>query len=421
MSDDASEFKFGSQTAFAEPSWYDSRNATAYYNDYHIKFRAKCRKFVDEEIIPFVEDWEKSGEIPAAVFKRASELGILQTVLTWPEQVCGPRPEGFDGFFALIAADEICRCASGGVVWGLIGGMSIGLPPVLHTENEELRDRVGLPVIRGEKRIALAISEPSAGSDVANLKTTAIEDGDFYVVNGMKKWITCGMFADYFTTAVRTGGEGSGMLGIELLLIERTRKGVSTRAMDCMGVKGSGTAFVEFDDVRVPKSNLIGGVPMVLQNFVMERFGLAVQANRFARECVRMSIEHVKWRKAFGKALADQPVVRHRIAEMVRQVETTHALLESMCYRMSEVEKTDEDWFSQLLRAGAEAAITKVQATKTFEHCARTAAHLHGGNAYVKGNRVEHLYRHVLSLSIPGGSEDVMIDYAGRLLLKGRL
>ena len=175
---------------------------------------------------------------------------------------------------------------TGGVVWGLIGGMSIGLPPVMHTENEELRMRVALPVIRGEKRIALAISEPSAGSDVANLKTTAIEDGDFYVVNGMKKWITCGMFADYFTTAVRTGGEGSGMLGIELLLIERTRKGVSTRAMDCMGVKGSGTAFVEFDDVRVPKSNLIGGVPMVLQNFVMERFGLAVQVRVCVCVCV---------------------------------------------------------------------------------------------------------------------------------------
>ena len=134
-----------------------------------------------------------------------------------------------------------------------------------------------------------------------------------------------------------------------------------------------------------------------------------------------MSIEHAKWRKAFGKPLADQPVVRHRIAEMVREVESTHALLESMCYRLDAIEKSDEDWFSALLRAGAEAAITKVQATKTFEHCARTAAHLHGGSAYVKGNRVESLYRHVLSLSIPGGSEDVMIDYAARLMLKGRL
>ena len=167
--------------------------------------------------------------------------------------------------------------ATGGVVWGLIGGLGIGLPVVLHSENEKMKQEVGIPVLRGEKTIALAVSEPTAGSDVANLKTTAIEDGDFYVVNGMKKWITCGTFADYFTTAVRTGGEGSGLLGIEMLLIERTREGVNTRAMDCMGVKGSGTAFVTFDNVRVPKANLLGGVQMVLQNFVTERFGLAVQ------------------------------------------------------------------------------------------------------------------------------------------------
>ena len=167
--------------------------------------------------------------------------------------------------------------ATGGVVWGLIGGLGIGLPVVIHSENDKLKQEVGMPVLRGEKIIALAVSEPTAGSDVANLKTTAEEDGDFYVVNGIKKWITCGMFADYFTTAVRTGGEDSGMFGIEMLLIERTREGVSTRAMDCMGVKGSGTALVMFNNVRVPKSNLIGGVQMVLQNFVMERFGLAVQ------------------------------------------------------------------------------------------------------------------------------------------------
>lgn len=127
--------------------------------------------------------------------------------------------------------------------------MGIGLPPILHSENTELKKRVGLPCLLGEKKIALCISEPTAGSDVANLKTTAVEDGDYYIVNGMKKWITCGMIADFFTVAVRTGGEGSGMMGIELLLVERG-EGVVTRPMDCMGAKGSGTAFVEFYNVR---------------------------------------------------------------------------------------------------------------------------------------------------------------------------
>jgi alkylation response protein AidB-like acyl-CoA dehydrogenase len=412
--------KFGSQTPFAEPSWYDSRNESPYYNEHHVKFRNQMRSFVDKEIIPNVDEWEKAEKIPDEIFIKASQAGLIPAVMGWPEDVMGPRPEGYDGFFTLIATDELCRCASGGVVWGLIGGMGIGLPPILHSENTELKKRVGLPCLLGEKKIALCISEPTAGSDVANLKTTAVEDGDYYIVNGMKKWITCGMIADFFTVAVRTGGEGSGMMGIELLLVERG-EGVVTRPMDCMGAKGSGTAFVEFYNVRVPKANIIGGVADLLRNFVTERLGIALQANRFSRMCLQLSIEYTRWRKAFGKKLIDQPVVRHRIAEMAREVETTHAFLEGLAYRLVQAEKNDGDWFDLLLRIGAEAALAKVQATKTFEHCARTAAHLQGGNAYVKGNRIESLYRHVLSLAIPGGSEDVMIDYAARLALKGRL
>ena len=170
------------------------------------------RAFVDDEIIPNVEDWEKAGEVPREAFKRAAEVGMLPAMCGWPTDVEGipPRPEGFDGFFIVIAFDELCRCASGGVVWGLTGGFGIGLPPIVHspTIDNALKQRVAGECIRGEKRIALAISEPTAGSDVGNLSTTAEEVGDFYVVNGLKKWITCGMFADYFTTAVRTGGEG---------------------------------------------------------------------------------------------------------------------------------------------------------------------------------------------------------------------
>ena len=204
--------KFGDTLPFSEPSWYDSSKRSPYYNDHHRAYRAKMRAFVDDEIIPNVEDWEEAGEVPREAFKRAAEVGMLPAMCGWPTDVEGipPRPEGFDGFFIVIAFDELCRCASGGVVWGLTGGFGIGLPPIVHspTIDNALKQRVAGECIRGEKRIALAISEPTAGSDVGNLSTTAEEVGDFYVVNGLKKWITCGMFADYFTTAVRTGGEG---------------------------------------------------------------------------------------------------------------------------------------------------------------------------------------------------------------------
>jgi len=417
---DLSEFKFGSLTPFAEPSWYDSRNTSPYYNKHHEAFRLKMRRFVDDEIIPHVAEWEKDEEIPRHVYKRASEVGLIPTILGWPEDcVSQPRPEGFDGLFLVIAFDELCRCASGGVVWGLVGGLGIGAPPVLHYGSDEMKQRVLRPCLDGTKNIALAVSEATAGSDVANLATTAREEGDFYVINGLKKWITCSMVSSFFCVAARTGGEG--MMGISLILVERDLPGVSVRPMDCMGAKGSGTGYVEFDDVKVPKSNYIGDVTCLLRNFITERLGIALQANRFARECLRESIEYAKRRKAFGKKLEDQPVVRQKIANMARKVEVTHAFLESLAFRIVAQERAGEDWFDGILRLGAEAALAKVQATNTFEFCAREAAHIHGGNSFVKGNIIENMYRHVLSLSIPGGATDVMIDAAARLSLKGSL
>ena len=351
---------------------------------------------------------------------------LLPAIVGWPEDVSGipPRPAGFDGFFIVIAFDELCRCGSGGVVWGLTGGFGIGLPPIAHAPevSPTLRQEVVRGCLLGEKRIALAVSEPGAGSDVANIATSAVEQGDFYIVNGLKKWITCGMFADYFSTAVRTGGEGSGMMGVSLLLIEKSRKGVATRAMNCMGAKGSGTAYVEFDNVKVPKTNLIGDVTVLLRNFVTERLGIALQANRFARVCLTESVSYAKRRKTFGKLMVQHPVVRYKLATMMRHVEVTQSYIESLIYRLAIAESNNDDWFNQLLNAGAEAALCKVQATKTFELCAREAAHMHGGNSYVQdGNRVESLYRDVLSLAIPGGAEDIMVDSAARQSLLGKL
>jgi alkylation response protein AidB-like acyl-CoA dehydrogenase len=427
---DEDSTKFGCQTVWSEPAWYDSSLPNPYYTEDHVAFRKTMRDFVEEHVIDNVEEWEKDNDtIPASMYIKAAECGLLPATVGWPEGIEGipPRPKGYDGFMTLIAQDELARCASGGTVWGLTGALGIGLPPVIASEDETMKKRVVGPCIRGEKRIALAVSEATAGSDVANLKTTAEDKGDYYLVEGQKKWITGGLFADFFTTAVRTGDEDSGMFGVELLLIEKSFPGVSVRPMECMGVKGSGTAFVEFDEVKVPKENLLGGVDLLLGNFVTERLGIAVQANRFARCCLKEAIEYTSRRSAFKKKLIDMPVVRHKIAHMAREVSVTHAYIESLAYRLVALERKGDLVFGTeaaleaIMKLGADAMLAKVQATKTFEHCAREAAHMHGGNSYVKGNRIESLYRHVLSLAIPGGSEDVMIDAAARLALKGTL
>jgi alkylation response protein AidB-like acyl-CoA dehydrogenase len=189
-----------------------------------------------------------------------------------------------------------------GVVWSLFGGLSIGLPPLMLFAQKSLRDRVVKPCLSGEKVICLAITEPTAGSDVAQLKCTAVlnKEKTHYIVNGAKKWITNGVYADFFTVAVRTGKPDSGMAGLSLLLLEKSMKGITPRQMKCSGVWPSGTALISFDNVMVPVGNLIGqenkGFTYIMQNFNHERFSICVQATRFARVC----LEEVRGRVIFG-------------------------------------------------------------------------------------------------------------------------
>jgi len=416
---------FGELVPFGDPTWYQGW-ASPYYTESHRKFRAIVRKFVDEEAIPNVHKWDEMKQMPRDFFQKAAQKGLLPIAVgpPWPAQYVTIQPEGldpqeFDSFHELIFIDEVSRCASGGILWGLSGGLAIGLPPVLKFASEELKQRVVPPCLSGEKIICLAVTEPWGGSDVANLQTTArkSECGKFYIVNGEKKWITNGVFADYFTVAVRTGGPG--MKGVSLLVVERG-PGVTTKQMNCMGVWASGTSYITFEDVKVPVENLIGkennGFKYIMQNFNHERWGIVAQSNRFARVCLEEAFKFASRRRAFGKTLIEQPVIRAKLAEMGRQVMATHAALEDLTYQFDKMPKQ-----LQPLALGGHTALLKVQATKTFEFCAREAAQVLGGCSYTRdgqGNKVERLYREVRAYAIPGGSEEIMMDLGVRQTLK---
>ena len=270
------EEKFGdlATTPFSEPAWYDSRNGSAYYTDDHRAFRNKMREFVDKEIMPIRDEFDadpKSVDL-MALYRKAGEIGLLSAVIGWPEDVAPmPRPKGYDAFFSMIAMDELSRCGSGGIVWGLIGGLGIGLGPLHHGGSDEIKEKIVKKALRGEYRIALAVSEAQAGSDLAGLTTTAREEGDNLVISGNKKWITNGIGADFLTTAVKLEGAGKGFAAIRLVCVPAKTPGVSFREMSCMGAKGSGTAFIEYDEVVVPKANIVGGADLMLMNFSSER------------------------------------------------------------------------------------------------------------------------------------------------------
>lgn len=236
---------FGNQIPFTEPYWYQGFHSP-YYTDQHKAFRAKVRKFVEEEIKPNVDKWIKTG-YPPELHQRSYELG-LQGII-YPKAYGGTMPDDFDSFYELIFVDEMARMGGGGVL-GQAAINSMALPPIIHFGSDYLKDLVLRDVITGKKFCSLAISEPYAGSDVAGLRTTAKREGDHYIVNGQKKWITGGMMADFFTTAVRTGDEGMG--GISLLLLHKDMPGLSVRKMETQFDNSHSTTMVTMEDVKVP-------------------------------------------------------------------------------------------------------------------------------------------------------------------------
>lgn len=379
------------------------RARSPYYDETHDALSQSVRTFVEREILPNIDQWEADRELPRALHIKAAEAGILG--LNYPEEY-GGHSEGFDVFHGMVVSNELARAGAGGLGASLMTH-GIGLPPILATGSDAMKTRIAPPVLAGEKIIALGITEPSGGSDVANLKTKAVADGDDYVVNGSKMFITSGMRCDYMTTAVRTGGDGAG--GVSLLLIEMDREGVSRNPLDKMGWHCSDTAAIFFDDVRVPRENLIGpenaGFMAIMRNFNGERLGMAMGCCAYARVCLEEAAEWAQTRQTFGKSLVGHQVIRVKLANMARQIGATQAWVDQCAWAVREGCDQPADY-----------AMLKVQATGMLENVARDAAQILGGASYLTGSKVERIYREVRVNAIGGGSEEIMLDLAGRQL-----
>eukprot|EP00933_Yihiella_yeosuensis_P048337 TRINITY_DN44451_c0_g1_i1.p1 TRINITY_DN44451_c0_g1~~TRINITY_DN44451_c0_g1_i1.p1 ORF type:complete len:448 (+),score=101.97 TRINITY_DN44451_c0_g1_i1:114-1457(+) len=404
---------FGEGIPFGDPSWYQAYNSP-YYNETHKAFRQTMRTLVEEKIMDHVHEWDEAGTIPKHVYLEAGKAGLLALCIgrPWPEQYFGKPPWGFepDYFHEYIMLDELARTGSTGFMWGVSGGTTIGLPPIYQHGSEQLKQHAMPACVKGEKVCCLAITEPTAGSDVASLRCSAKLEGDHYIINGEKKWITNGIFADFFTVACRTGKPGVG--GLSLIVVEKGSPGLECRKMKCSGAWASGTTYITFDDVKVPKGNLLGkenrGFQYMMANFNHERFSFCAMSNRFARVCLEDAVKFANKRKTFGKTLIEHAVIRWKIAEMARMVEATQAWLEWLCYQLNTMPKIEAT-----LKLGGQTALCKAQCTKVFEYCARESAQIFGGLSYSRGGqgeRVERLSREVRAMAVPGGSEEIMLD-----------
>ncbi len=376
-----------------------------YYSPEHEQFRQTVRAFVAREITPFINEWDEAEAFPLVLYRQAAELGLLG--LGYPEEYGGTP---VDGFYALIVAEEVSRAGSGGLMASLLSH-SIAAPPILHVGSAELKTRVLPAILAGEKITALAITEPAGGSDVASLKTTALREGDYYIVSGEKTFITSGMRADYFTVAVRTNPADKGAGGVSLLLMERDTPGFTRTPLKKMGWWCSDTAHLHFDQCRVPVGNLIGeenqGFRAIMLNFNAERLGLAAQAFGLAKVCFEDALAWARERKTFGAPLVERQVIRHKLVDMAMKLEATRATLEDLTYRV-------EYSLGAPNILVAQTSMLKNFATQTMQFCADQAVQILGGMGYIRESRVERIYREVKVLMIGGGAEEIMKDLAAK-------
>jgi acyl-CoA dehydrogenase len=366
--------------------------------------RATVRRFGESELVPHLSDWEDRGEVPRDVHRRTADAGLLG--IGFPEEVGGCGGTAIDAF--IVAEEIILAGGSSGLVAALFTH-GIGLPHLVEAGDPLLISDVARPVLAGEAIISLAVTEPDGGSDVAGIRTRAERDGDAYVVTGSKMFITSATRADFFTTAVRTGGPGAG--GISLLVIDRTLPGVTVGApLRKMGWLCSDTAEVRFDAVRVPMGRLIGpedsGFFAIMTQFAAERLSIAVQAYATAQRCLDLTIEWVRQRETFGRPLASRQVVRHRIADMARDVDTARTYTRAVT----------DDWL-----AGADVlarvAMVKNTAVAACDRVVDSAVQLHGGMGYMRESEVERHYRDSRILGIGGGTNEIMNEVIAKLVL----
>ena len=362
-------------------------------------------RFARDEVAPNVTAWDAAGEFPRALYRQAADIGLLG--MGYPEALGGTlAPWSVRN----AVTQTLARVGGSGGVMASLFSHNIGLPPVMAHGSTELQAAVVPAVLRGEAIAALGITEPGGGSDVASLGTTARLDGDHYLVNGEKVFITSGMRCDWLTLAVRTGVDSKGASGISMLLVPCDAPGLSRTRLDKMGWLCSDTAHLRFDNLRVPASHLLGeegaGFRIIMGNFNSERLAMSAMALGFAQACYTEALDWARQRQTFGAALIERQVIRHKLMDMQMHIQSTQAWVDALGAQ-ADAGDTGTAWVTGV-------CLLKNHATQAMQFCADTAVQILGGMGYMRGTVSERIYREVKVMMIGGGAEEIMKELAAR-------
>ena len=374
----------------------------------HELFRASVRSFVEREVVPHVEAWEAAGRIPRSIWPRMGELGFLG--VEYDEKYGGG---GADLLTTVVLHEECARSRSGSFAMAVGVHTDMASPHLYWTGSEALKEKYLPAICRGETLTAIAVTEPGGGSDVAAIRTRAVRDGDAWVLDGSKMFITNGATDDvYFVAArVEAGAAGRRHRGISMFLVERDTPGFTvSRTLDKMGMRASDTAELSFQDVRVHADHLLGregvGFYEVMRVFQRERLVAGLQAVAMAGRALEDTIAYVRERQAFGGPLADKQVVRHRIADLATLIEAARWLTYAACLKYQAGEE-----------AVREISMVKLFTAEMVNRVAYECVQLHGGYGYMREYAIERFARDARLMPIGGGTSEIMREIIAKQLL----
>lgn len=376
-----------------------------YFNEEHELLRQQVRRFVEQEIVPNGEVWERDGCVPREILRKMGELGFLG--LTHEERYGG---SGMDVRGAVVLAEELARSTFAGVTITALVHTNMASPHLANAGNAEQKQKYLPAIIAGKKITAICVTEPGAGSDVAGIRTRAVQSGNDWVINGSKIFITNGVFGDLYFVAAKTDPDAKGSRGISMFIVEKGTPGFSVgRALKKHGWRSSDTAELFFDDVRVPQENLLGelnkGFYAVMKNFQHERIMLSAMAVGEAQKAFEITLEHVKTRKAFGAALFDKDVIRDKLARM----QTKIAMARNYLHYVAWLDAQGADCIKEV-------SMLKVDACEMVNTILYDCVQLHGGMGFMEECTIERMYRDARVLPIGGGATEVMLGEVAKRL-----
>ncbi|MFK7922800.1 MAG: acyl-CoA dehydrogenase family protein [Bacteroidia bacterium] len=375
-----------------------------YFTEEHNLFREGLRQFLDKEVMPNIDQWEEDQRIPKDLWKKFGDMGYMG--LNYPEEYGGMNA---DFFYSVIFCEEVCKCFSGGFAVAPMVMQFMATPYIFQHGSEFLKQKYLVPSIAGEAVSSIAISEPGAGSDVANIKTKAIREEDHYIVNGSKTFITNGVYGDYLIMVVKTNPD-AGVGGISLLIIDRDAPGVSATKLKKLGWHASDTAELAFDNVKVPVENLIGeegqGFYYLMGGLQVERLTGAIGAVAGAESALDYALDYMAQREAFGRPINRFQVLRHRVADLATEIEATRYFVYHLC-------RVHNDG----LYAVKECSMAKLKATELSDRAMTECLQFFGGYGFMEEYKIARMFRDSRVLTIGGGSSEIMREIIAKMVI----